>query len=315
MKNNAEDWPSDGRRGGTAPATPAASCLALGTVQFGQSYGIANSDARVSLDTAREILSVAFSIGIDTIDTAVAYGDSESRLGTIGVADWDVITKLPTVPRESVDVRRWVDEQVRASLRRLRLSCLRGVLVHNSGELASEHGDELYQSMHEVKASGLVEKIGVSIYDARELDLLTSRYDLDIVQAPLNVFDRRIVESGWLSRLSDSGTEVHVRSVFLQGLLLMAEARRPAKFARWSNLWTIWDAWLRDHDISALDACIAFVMAHAGVRRIVVGVDSVAQLREIRVAADAAATAAIVAPVTLRSDDVNLINPSRWSDL
>ncbi len=207
--------------------------LALGTVQFGLPYGIANQTGQISRDEAAAILNHAWAMGLDTLDTAIAYGGSEARLGEIGVKQWRVISKLPAVPESVTDVAAWVENSVNGSLERLNIPMLRGLLLHCSRQLLGVRGDTLYRALAAIKDEGKVEKIGVSIYGPEELDALWPHYQFDLVQAPFNVIDRRLATSGWLKRLHQAGIEVHVRSVFLQGLLLMDTANRPVSFNRW----------------------------------------------------------------------------------
>jgi aryl-alcohol dehydrogenase-like predicted oxidoreductase len=275
-------------------------------------YGIANRTGQVTLAQAGEILAYARSCGVDTVDTAVAYGDSERRLGELGVRDWRVISKLPSMPNACNDVTAWVEECVRASLERLALQRLYGLLLHRPRQLLEEQGQELYAALLRLKRRGVVEQIGVSIYSPNDLDVLWPRFELDLVQAPFNVFDRRVAESGWLKRLRDSGAEVHTRSVFLQGLLLAADADRPAKFRAWQPLWNAWRRWLTEQGVSALEACLAFVLSHTEIDRVIVGVDSLAQLRQILAHAGSAAP---MAPIALSCADLELIDPSIWGNV
>jgi len=284
--------------------------IALGTVQFGLPYGIANRTGQVAQNEARAILTRAWSSGIDTLDTAIAYGESEQRLGNIGVGEWRVITKLPAMPEHCTDVAGWVRKTVTESLQRLKLNRLTGLLLHRSQDLMSPAGHELYQALRTLKSESKVEMIGVSIYNPEELDALCPKFDFDLVQAPLNILDRRIAASGWLARLNERGTEVHIRSAFLQGLLLLGESNRPAAFDRWQPLWDRWHSWLADEKLTPLQACLAFVLSQACVGRVIVGVDSVKQLDEILAGAE---TAAAIPPYKLMSDDPDLINPSRWN--
>ena len=256
------------------------------------------------------ILRYAREIGIDTLDTAIAYGVSEQLLGRIGVRDWKVISKLPTVPESCADVRGWVRSSVLRSVERTGVPRLHGILLHRSRELLASHGDALGRAMLALRNEGVVAKIGVSIYDPEELDAIGSRLPLDIVQAPLNVLDRRIISSGWLARLRDKGTEVHARSVFLQGLLLMNSVERPVVFDRWQVLWHRWEQWLRDLALDPLQACLGFALSQSGVSHVVVGVVSASQLREI---ATCLAAPSAVPPADIACVDPDLINPSRWS--
>jgi aryl-alcohol dehydrogenase-like predicted oxidoreductase len=288
----------------------AAGRLALGTAQLGLHYGVANRAGRVSSSDAAGIVGEARRAGIDTIDTAAAYGESEAVLGEAGVGGFHVVTKLPAIPGDAGDLEAWFERSLAASLARLRVERVYGLLLHKPQDLLTEAGGRLYDLLLRARASGRVRKIGVSIYSPRELDELRPAFPLDLVQAPFNVFDRRIEASGWMRRLKADGAELHARSAFLQGLLLMPPSDRPARFARWATLWRAWDEWLEGAGLTALQACVGFVLAHAEVDRLVVGVDSVAHLAEI--VASAAPLAELPGPV-LSSDALDLIEPSRWS--
>jgi aryl-alcohol dehydrogenase-like predicted oxidoreductase len=286
--------------------------LALGTVQFGLPYGIANQTGQVSREQARSMLKLAADQGIDTLDTAIAYGDSESRLGELGIGGFKTITKLPAMPEGLTDVATWVQNQVSASMIRLGAPTLYGLLLHRSEQLLGLQGPALYQSLQALKTSGLVQKIGVSIYSPRELDAIYHLFSLDLVQAPFNLVDRRLQSSGWLQRLRAAGVEVHTRSAFLQGLLLMPEAERPTKFSAWSGLWASWHQWLAERNIAPAHACLGFALAHPDIDRVVVGADSLAQLQQLINAASAPVLSDFP---DLGCDDETLINPSQWPHL
>lgn len=286
--------------------------LALGTVQFGLPYGIANQNGQVTRSTAKAMLHLAAAQGIDTLDTAIAYGDSETCLGEAGVRGFKLVTKLPAVPDGCADVSGWVQEQIAASQVRLGVSTVYGLLLHRPEQLLAANGKELYFALQGLKDSGQVQKVGVSIYAPSDLELVTKLFRLDLIQAPFNLVDRRLHTSGWLQRLKDDGVEIHTRSAFLQGLLLMPQDSIPDKFSPWSDLWDKWHDWLSHHAVSALDACLAFPLSFPEIARVVVGADSVSQLEQIIIAA------AVVTPVDLpdlQCDAENLINPARWSAL
>jgi len=284
--------------------------IAIGTAQFGLNYGIANQRGQVSHDEAKAILDCASNSGIDTLDTAIAYGESEKLLGEIGVEKWRVITKLPPMPNNVLDAGEWVRESALGSLSRLKVSRLGGVLLHRSEELLGSRGQELYLALVSLRNQGKVEKIGVSIYNPEELDALWSIYKFDIVQAPFNVIDRRLSTSGWLARLHDSGVEVHTRSAFLQGLLLMSQKERPVAFDRWRTIWDFWQEWTTANSVTPLQACLGFVLSRDEISRVVVGVDGLSQLKEILSNSKVSVTEP---PAILASNDENLINPSRWA--
>lgn len=286
--------------------------LALGTVQFGLEYGIANESGRVNLDEAGRILAEAADSGIGLLDTAIGYGDSERVLGQIGVADWKIVSKLPALPDECPDVASWVEAQVAGSLARLGVGGLYAVLLHRPEQLFDARGEQLLEALERLKAHGRTEKIGISIYAPDELDRLFDGMRFDLVQAPLNILDRRLVDSAWAQRLKRLGVELHARSVFLQGLLLMPASRRPAKFGRWQRLWSEWDHWLDETGLTPLQACLRYALSIGEVDKVVVGVDGAAQLREILAAATGSLTSL---PNWPQNIDIDLLNPSRWSRL
>lgn len=286
--------------------------LTLGTAQFGLSYGIANRTGQVTRPEAKKMLQLATGNGIDTLDTAIAYGESETCLGELGIQGFKLVTKLPAVPDECADVTDWVEEQVAASLSRLGVSAVYGLLLHRPQQLLEPGGEAIYQVLQELKKRGQVKKAGISIYAPSELDALIPRYRFDLVQAPFNLVDRRLHTSGWLRQLKDGGIEIHTRSAFLQGLLLIPQDAMPKEFSPWIDLWSKWHDWLEHHNVSAVQACLAFPLSFPEIDRVVVGADSVSQLEQVIVAATG------VAPVDLpdlHCDAENLINPARWPSL
>lgn len=284
--------------------------LALGTAQFGSTYGIANSSGQVSREEGAEIVRYSRAIGVDTLDTAARYGNSEQALGEIGIAGWKVVSKLPALPDDRVDVADWAHEAIDATLTRLRISRLYGLLVHHLPDLVGPRGSELSRALESLRDAGKTLKIGASVYGPADLEALDSVGAFDLVQAPFNVVDRRLATSGWLAKLAAAGVEVHARSAFLQGLLLMPAHTRPARFARWQPLWDAWSGWLAAQDLTPLEACVGFVMSQQDIDRVIVGVDSLRQWREILAISERRSA---TPPTTVSSEDPDLVNPSRWS--
>jgi len=283
--------------------------IAIGTAQFGLDYGVANQMGRVAEEDAHQILAYAKSQGVDTIDTATAYGCSEEVLGRFSLDGWKVVSKIGVAP-ERCEIREWIRSEVEGSLHRLRIPCLHGLLLHRSDVLLHPMGDVIYQSLRELQREGMIQKIGVSVYSPEEFDGILQRYPCDLVQAPLNLVDRRMVDSGWLERLKNQGVEVHIRSVFLQGVLLMQQQAMPSYFQEWSALWVSWEEWLQENQLLPLEACLRYVLGLCEVDRVVVGVESVFQLQEILLSSEEKQP--ILFP-DLRTDDVRLLHPSLWS--
>jgi aryl-alcohol dehydrogenase-like predicted oxidoreductase len=286
--------------------------LALGTVQFGQDYGIANSNGQTSRSEVEKILELARLKGINTLDTAISYGESESVLGQIGVQDFNIISKLPELPKDCNNIKKWIEHQLNESLHRLGVPSIYGLLLHCPQQLLEPGNENLWTALLKCKEQGLVKKIGYSLYGPNELEQLWSQFKPDIVQAPYNIFDRRMATSGWFKRLKDEGVEIHGRSVFLQGLLLLDKHKRPNKFEKWSDHWQLWDRWLEQNQISPLQAALVFALTETHVSKVIVGVDHCVQLKEILEAVD---TSIKDFPEELSITDEQLINPSNWEHL
>lgn len=283
--------------------------LALGTVQFGLDYGISNKNGKTSFHEAQRILRNARRQGIDTLDTAVAYSDSETVIGRIGVSDWRVVSKVPPFEKTSMSGKEWVVHHLRKSLERLRTKRLDGLLLHHASDLLGDEGDQIAAGLYEAKADGLVDKVGYSIYSPKPLSALVRIMPPDLIQAPLNVFDQRLVTSGWLNKLLEMGVEIHTRSVFMQGLLLMAPETRPQAFNKWNDLWGKWDTAVGKQSEQALGLCLGFVKWHSGISRVVLGVESLRQLEQLM---EIWKRAAPFNGAGLACDDPQLVEPSNW---
>lgn len=287
--------------------------LALGTAQFGLEYGIANEVGKVPLDEAQSVLSLAKENEIDVLDTAIAYGMSEEVLGKVGIDGFRVVTKLPSLPAYQSDIAHWLTEQILDSLARLGQKSLYGLLLHRSKDFLGSEGAQLIKALTDLKNDGFVKKIGVSIYSPDELKMVSGKIKIDLVQAPLNVVDRRLQFTGWLNRLKDDGVEIHTRSAFLQGLLLLERSKIPQKFSRWSSLWDRWHEKSKVLGVSPLAAALAYPLSLEQVDQVIVGVDNAKQLKDILVAVTEVDHALDASFMT--SNDTNLINPSNWNNL
>jgi aryl-alcohol dehydrogenase-like predicted oxidoreductase len=286
--------------------------LALGTAQFGMPYGVANQVGQITLSEAKKILQFASDHGIDVLDTAISYGESEIRLGQVGIQDFKVVTKIPAIPIGCNNITEWASEQITDSMSRLGVKSLYGLLLHRSEDLLSSNGKLLYETLLKFKDDGKAQKLGVSIYSPHELDNIDNIFNIDLVQTPFNIVDQRLHLSGWLDRLQTRGIEVHTRSVFLQGLLLMRPSDRPSKFKRWSAFWSKWDAWIEQTGITPLSACIRFACTFPQISRLVVGVDSIEQLQEILLASKGAP---LEVPSWQNEVNSDLFIPSNWAAL
>ena len=287
--------------------------LALGTVQFGIDYGI-NSGVKVEIDEVSRIINYARNNGINLLDTAQLYGSSEKVLGDANTQDFNVVSKTRGFDKEDIteSIANFVISDLNQSLKLLKRNSLYALLVHHGEDLLRPGGEIIFNKLQILKDKGLVSKIGVSAYIDNQLIIIIDRFDIDIIQLPMNILDRRLIDNGLLNKIYSKGIEIHTRSIFLQGLLLMDPKKRPKIFDRWSNLWKIWDEWLYDNKLSALQATLIYMISLPEISRVLVGVDNKDQLQNIIKALKGNIPNI---PEELSINDPDLLNPGNWSNL
>lgn len=283
--------------------------LGLGTVQFGLDYGISNKAGQVAGDTVDNILGYARRVGIEVLDTAAAYGDSEAVLGANRAAEqgFRIVTKIPP----DVDPND-LPALVRASLQRLDTERVYGLLAHRSSDLLGMNGGVVWQQMEALRERGLVERIGVSVYTGEEIDRLLERFPLEIVQLPINLFDQRLIQGGQLQRLHAAGVEIHARSVFLQGLILMDPEQLPPGLSAAVGPLTCLREALAGYALTALQAALRFVLQRTEIDTVLVGVTSEEQFRQIVEAARQPLLPTGFDSGQWAIDDPMILNPSLW---
>lgn len=288
--------------------------IGLGTVQFGLDYGISNAAGRVPVEEVRAILARAAAAGLRVLDTAAAYGASESVLGETLPAThgFDVVTKLPRLPSglSDAEVTDWVRTRFAESLQRLRCAAVHGLLMHSGQDLLSPQGQALFTAMRALQAEGRVRLVGASVYDGAEIDALLERYDLDLVQLPINLLDHRLIEGGQLRRLRQRGVEIHARSLLLQGLLVMPPEQLGPHFAPALPALRRLRELARSRGLTPLALAVAFVNAVPEIDCAVFGVTSAEQLQEILDAASLPSQPDWYAGC--RVNDESILNPARW---
>lgn len=282
--------------------------IVLGGAQLGLPYGILNGGETLSREEVARILDTAVDHGIDSIDTAIAYGQSESIIGETSQNRFKIISKLPPLPVGISDVSEWVHSQVQGSLSRLKCTSLEALLLHRPQDLTGAQGAELYAAIGSLMAEKMIHRFGVSIYSPDDLEGIIDTFDIQVVQAPLNVFDRRIL--GVTDQLSALNIEVHVRSVFLQGVLIASPKDRPQRFEPWSEHFALFDEWVRSSGVSAMACCLGFALQQPGIAKLVIGTTSAKSLDEIM---NSIPNSVLEVPAHLQSSVEQLIDPRVWN--
>tara|TARA_B100001123_G_scaffold450847_1_gene624413 strand:+ start:953 stop:1825 length:873 start_codon:yes stop_codon:yes gene_type:complete len=255
--------------------------IVLGSANFDQRYGINKNF--IKNDEIKKLFSLAFKNKIKTIDTSPLYNKSEKIIGALNNSRFKIISKIPAIPKKikKKNIEKWIKGTAMLSLKNLKIKKFECLLLHNAHSLLGKNGNEIYKSIKNMKTNRLTNKIGISIYDFDILDKILEKFKLDLIQAPFNVLDRRLLETGWLERLKKKKIKVHARSIFLQGMLLLNHKQLPKKLKRFSKQWLIWENWLKKNRFNPTHVCLSFVLNQRKLDGVVIGYNNNNQLSKI----------------------------------
>jgi aryl-alcohol dehydrogenase-like predicted oxidoreductase len=253
----------------------------VGTAQFGLPYGVANSAGVLSHEESCGIMQMASESGVVRLDTAQAYGTSERVIGSFNEARFEVATKIGPFPDVQASWANWLSDRVRSSKANVAPHELSTLLFHDTTQFSNESRDKALLALR-VACNEFPELVfGASIYDPIEWEQLKDVSELNVFQVPFNVFDRRFETSGAIKEMFQMGKVVHVRSAFLQGLLLMDPDNLNPYFSRWAQLLKKWQSHCIKNNQSIIGAAAGFALRTPFVNGVIFGFDSRSQLEEL----------------------------------
>lgn len=279
--------------------------ITIGTANFVNNYNLIKPSCGIKLKNARSIIKHSSLVGINSYDTAPYY-NSENILGRLTKSETITYTKISF--DKNLNFKKKIINSINNSLRLLKKEKLDGVLFHNEKDLLMENREKIWNLILSLKKKGLIKKIGVSFYNPDNLIKIVKNFDLDFVQVPVNLFDKRFLDNRIISLLNKKNIEIHARSVFLQGLLLNTKLI-PKKFLKWRSNFNKLNNFLKQKKISNLEACSNFVLQNKNLDKVIFGVNSVDHLMQI------------IKSINLKNinfnklkfpKDLKLINPSLW---
>lgn len=251
---------------------PSINRIGIGSAQFGMNYGINNQSGEIEKDEIYNLLNYAKSVGVDLIDTAYAYGNSEVKLGQNDLDGFKVISKLPAISKVE-DVRKYLDK----SLNKLKCEKLYGYLIHDFKTYQKDLG--IIAELMQERNAGKIDKIGFSLYYEKDLEvLLHADVEFDLIQLPFNIFDRRF--EPYFEELSDLSVEIHVRSIYLQGLFFVNPEDLKGNLIGLKKELQFTQEIISDFDESIANICWWYVFSNSKIDYVIVGVDSVKQLQD-----------------------------------
>ena len=259
--------------------------ICLGTAQFGLDYGITNISGQVSGDKVAHLLFLAEQNNICFLDTARAYGDSETVIGDNLPSEhrFHFISKFQAQHQQyfsSSDIYEW-ENAFHQSCKNLKVTRLGSFLLHSTDDLRKEGSPYLIEWLLDLKSRGLVDRLGVSIYNSEDLLEVPTEL-LDIVQLPLSIYDQRLLKDGTINSLAANGTAIHARSIYLQGLLLAPSSHWPNWLSKeiidhHSNL----EAFAIERECELIDLAIGFALQQKALEAIVLGICDSLQFEQL----------------------------------
>lgn len=298
--------------------------IVIGTALFGLNYGQADRKIRIGDRILEELLDYCFEKGITVFDTAPGYGDAEERIAQYidsknlnQYNDLEIITKTPHFDSQATkaELYKIFKENVERFREKIGERVKLGLLCHQPDALINQNRSDVYHALSALRQDGIVDKIGISIYDTYQIEGIERNWSLDILQAPLNIFDQRFENSPIVHALRLQGTQIHARSIFLQGLLLQSTEDLNSYFksgVRFKAL-TAFQNFVETSNISKLFACLNYVLHVGCVDKVIIGVYDKEELTSIM---NVIGHTEFKKPIQFKrfsTNDVDLIDPRRWT--
>lgn len=282
--------------------------LGLGTVQFGLEYGINNKEGKPSREKAFEILKEAYRLGIRELDTADLYGDALEVLGEFHLKHTERFKIYSKLVRENKKIK--IESYLNGALKRLNLKKIDTYFFHRFQDYVEY--ENLQEEVVVLKSSGKISKMGVSLYNNFELQKVLSDSAIEVIQLPFNLFDCDEEKVDLLKKCKDQGKEIHIRSLFLQGLFFKEPSQLKNNLVKFSNSLIELNRIVERAQLSIEEICFAHVK-NFPIDLVVMGVDNVDQLHRNIKWSESKINQNIFNDLgNIKIEDKKLLNPSTW---
>ena len=281
--------------------------IIIGTASLGLKYGF-NKTKQNSRNSVA-YLKKAYNLGIKEIDTSPAYGNSGKIINDTK-KKFKIYTKLTKklLKTNSKKIELSIKNFLIKSLKKFSIKEFEGVLIQNESVMLTKKGKKIFETLKKFKENKLIKNIGISSYNLKTLRKILKKYQFDFVQVPFNVFDQRLIEKKNLDFLNKKKIDIHVRSIFLQGLLLLDNNEIPIKFKKYKEFFYFWNTWLNNNNYSNLEACYNFVNEQKSIKKVVIGSANYNEFKNLFYCKEKK----IRFPFKFKKVPENLFNPIRW---
>ena len=249
--------------------------LVLGSVNFTQKYGV--NPKQIKLSEIKKIFSLAKKKNVMIIDTAESYITKSNIFKNLN-KKFQLITKI--IPSSKWTSLSYCEERIKNHIKKYNNLKIKTLLFHDTKILFTKNGPKIFNNLEILKKKKFFSQIGISIYNIKELDYIIPKYDIKVVQCPYNLLDKRVINSGWYSKLKKRKIEIHVRSIFLKGLLVNEKIYKKLYFRRWNKQFSEWFKFLKKSNISAIDYCLSDLLTY-DFDKIIIGINNCDHLIKI----------------------------------
>ena len=277
--------------------------IIIGVTQFGMNYGILNLDSNNKKKKLKQILNFSKKKGVKSLYTSKYYGDANKILAKENLNYFKIYLKFKSQDLLKKNFSKEL-EKIKSELKKNDLI----LMLDGFENLKDRERVKIYNIILDLKKDKKIIRFGYSIYSFKNLKKICYKFRPNILQCPYNVIDRRLEKKKLLQFLKINKIEIHVRSIFLQGLLILHYSKISKKFLKWKKIFKKFNDKIQYYKISNLDGCLNFIEKNKFIDKILLGVDNIDQLKEIF---SFRYNVKIKFPKIYVKDE-RLINPSKW---
>ena len=255
--------------------------IVIGTANFNSNYGFEKT--QVSEKNIKKIIIFAKKNGIQTFDTAIDYSIPKNFFQFKNQRNFKIITKFNIPKTNSKKFIKNFENNILHHINYIGINNLEGLLFHNTQDIKNKNFNHLINAIKLLKKKKIIKKFGFSVYNPNEINLIIKKVKPDIIQAPLNLFDQRILNQGYLNILKKKKIEIHIRSIFLQGTLVspinqIIKSKLPFKLLqKISHL----EKFCKKNNVTRLEICSDFINKIKKIDKIIIGTKNDSQLKKI----------------------------------
>ena len=255
--------------------------IIVGTANFVNNYGLNNF--KYKSEELKKILFFLKKKKINFFDVSFSYGFNKSFLKKINFKKTKIILKIKLPSSKVPFFLNRLEKKIIDYLDYFKVKKYEVIMLHNSNDLTTFYSEKLVKILNSLKKKKITKKIGVSIYDPRELNLIFKKLKPQILQAPLNIFDQRILNNNYLNKIKKEKIQIQARSIFLQGIIFKSNRYIKNKFKnkKINKIFKNFEETCKFQNITKLEYAIDFIKKQKKIDFVTLGFDSVDQLKKI----------------------------------